>query len=143
MLCPLRTAQPHTLCKDFPWQKLLVACPQLPFVPAIGSSLGDGEPWHTSSPALHPQHSHIFTEALQPLAQEVLCIANEHICICNEDPSQVLPLLSSLSSLLPAAALTCGSGAEEGVPHLVWSCAKGLQRQDISRGSLTWISRSR
>lgn len=27
---------------------------------------------------------------LQPLAQEVFCIANEYICMCNEDPSQVL-----------------------------------------------------
>lgn len=73
---------------------------------------------------------HIFTETRQPLTQEVFCIANERICICNEDPSQVLgkpPLLSSLSSLLPAATLTCGSGAEEGVPHLVWRCAKELE----------------
>lgn len=58
---------------------------------------------------------------LQPLAQEVFCIANEYICMCNEDPSQVLgsPLLFSLS---PASCHfdLCGSGFEEGVPYLVW-----------------------
>lgn len=44
---------------------------------------------------------HFFTATLQPLAQEVLCIANEDICIRNEDPSQVLekspPLLPFFS----------------------------------------------
>lgn len=113
MLCPVC---PRIV--KCPMQRLAVAeaCWLLSFVPAVGSSpfpsrslpgisLGGME--SPGTPLLLPTvpDQHIFAETLQPLAQEVLCIANEYICICNEDPSQVLGKSPSSSPFLLSCQL--------------------------------------
>lgn len=101
MLCPVCPS----IAKD-PMQRLAVAeaCWLLSFVPARD------QPWGMESPGtslllLIVPDQHIFEETLQPLAQEVFCIANEYICICNEDPSQVLGKSPSSSPFLLSCQL--------------------------------------
>lgn len=100
-------AQPNILCKAYS-RSLLVAvlCPCHRLLPLPLPKPARDQPWGMESPGttlflpIVPSQ-HIFTETRQPLTQEVFCIANERICICNEDPSQVLgkppPLLPFFS----------------------------------------------
>lgn len=95
-VCPSIAKHPMQTCSS---RRLLVVflfpCHRFLPIPLLKSARdqpwggGDGEP---GTPLLLPivPAQHIFTETLQPLAQELFCIANEFICICNEDPSQVL-----------------------------------------------------